>query len=656
MGSTLSIDIETYSSVDLKTCGVYAYTASPDFEILLFAYAYNGGHVAVVDLKSGDNMPILVEARLWDSEVLKTAYNANFERTCLAKHFNTEMPPEQWKCTAVHAASLGMPPTLGEVARVLGLPEDKQKMSQGKALIQYFCKPCKPTKTNGQRTRNLPEHDPVKWQVFKDYNAQDVISEMAVSKKLERFPITESEQRLWELDQHINDRGVRIDTTLARKAIECNDQQMEKLTKEAILLTGLANPGSVAQLKQWLLEETGEIVASLNKDSMPELLENNSENEAVSQMLGLRQELSKTSIKKYEAMLRSLCPDGRIRGLLQFYGANRTGRWAGRIVQVQNLPKNHLPDLDLARDLVKEGLFDTLEMLFESTSNTLSQLIRTAFVPNDGCRFIVADFSAIEARVIAYLAEESWRMDVFNSHGKIYEASAAQMFRVPLELISKGNPEYALRAKGKIAELALGYGGSVGALTAMGALDMGLEEKELQPLVNLWRKANPAIVQYWWDIGDAAMRALKERGTHHVGKIKFVYKGGILFITLLSGRELAYIKPEIRLNKFRKEGITYEGVDQETKRWTRIDTYGPKLVENIVQAISRDCLALAMQRLTGAGYKIVMHVHDEVIAEMPYQYGSLEDMCTIMAHPIPWAEDLPLPADGFETKFYKKDG
>lgn len=651
----LSIDIETFSSVDLKACGVYAYTASPDFEILLFAYSLNGRKVEVIDLKSGEEIPCVIELMLRDSDTQKTAYNANFERTCLAQHFKIPMPPEQWKCTAVHATTLGMPPSLGEVARVLGLPEDKQKMNEGKSLIQYFCKPCKPTKTNGNRTRNLPEHDAAKWKIFKEYCKRDVESEMAVLKKLQRFPIPEHEQRLWELDQHINDRGVRIDTVLAKKAIECNDLHMERLTQEATLLTGLDNPKSVSQLKTWILEETGEVVDSLNKDTVPDLLERHSDNDAVGQMLELRQELSKTSIKKYEAMLRSVCPDGRIRGLLQFYGANRTGRWAGRIVQVQNLPKNNLPDLDIARDLVKEGLFDALEILFESTSSTLSQLIRTTFIPSDGHRFIVADFSAIEARVIAWLAGESWRMDVFNTHGKIYEASASQMFRVPIEKISKGNSEYALRAKGKIAELALGYGGSVGALTAMGALDMGLEEEELKPLVNLWRKANHSIVQFWWDAGEAAIDVVKTKKSQTVKGIKFEYGGGILFINLPSGRKLAYIKPQIRLNKYGREGITYEGVDQDTKKWSRIDTYGPKLVENIVQAVARDCLAVAMLRLNARGYKVVMHVHDEVIVEAKDEEGTLEDVCYIMGLPIEWAKGLPLPADGFETKFYKKD-
>ena len=654
-GMILSIDLETYSDVNLKSCGVYAYTASPNFEIMLLAYAYDDTTVKIIDLRSGEDIPCDLKKALTDPYYTKTAYNANFERTCLTRHFGVPMPPEQWRCTAVHAATLGMPPTLGQVAQVLGFPDDKQKMGIGMSLIRYFCIPCKPTKINGERDRNLPSHDPEKWETFKRYCKRDVEVEIAIRKKLDKFTVPENEQKLWELDQRINDYGVKVDTVLAANAIECDALHCEKLMSRAIELTGLKNPKSVTQLKNWLFKETCDEVESLNKIEMPKLIAKNVGG-AVEEVLKLRQELSKTSIKKYQAMLNAVNPnDDRVRGLLQFYGANRTGRWAGRLVQVQNLPKNYMDDLDMARSFVKQGLYDSVDMIFDSTSKVLSQLTRTAFIPETGKRFIVADFSAIEARIIAWLSGEQWRMEVFKTHGKIYEASASQMFRVPMEKISKGNPEYALRQKGKIAELALGYGGSVGALTTMGALDMGLTDEELKPLVDLWRSANPAIVQYWWSIGNTALKVVKTRSHQSIGATQLEVSNGVFFITLPSGRKLAYLKPEIRLNKYGREGLSYEGVDQETKKWGRQDTYGPKLVENIVQAISRDCLAVAMQRIDMAGYQIVMHVHDEVILETPIGSGSLEDVCEIMAQCISWAQGLPLPADGFETLYYRKE-
>lgn len=651
--STLSIDIETYSSVDLKSSGVYAYAASPDFEILLLAYACNNEPVKIIDIAGGEKVPDMVLAALTNPLIIKTAYNANFERTCLAAYFKMQMPPEQWRCTAIHAAILGMPPTLGAVAQVLGFPEDKQKMGIGSSLIRYFCIPCKPTKTNGERTRNLPQHDPEKWKTFKDYCIRDVEVERAIREKLSRFPVPANEQALWELDQKINDRGIRVDRELVKKAIICDKQYTERLMDEAITLTGLDNPKSVAQLKDWLYEAEGEEIESLDKKSIPKLLDK-TESETTKRVLVLRQEMSKTSVKKYSAMLHSIGTDDRIRGLLQFYGANRTGRWAGRLVQVQNLPQNKLPDLALARQLVKKGEFDTLEILFGSPAFVLSQLVRTAFIPDTGHRFIVADFSAIEARVIAWLAGEKWRMDVFNTHGKIYEASAAQMFHVPVESVTKGNP---LRQKGKIAELALGYQGGKGALITMGALDMGLSEDELPDLVAAWRDANPNIVKLWYLFEEAAIRAVRGKTTVPLQLgVEFSYENGILFMRLPSGRRLAYIRPRLEMNeKFGKEGLTYEGVDQTTKNWGRLNTYGGKLVENCVQAIARDCLAVAMQRLDEARYEIVMHVHDEVILNVPNGQSSPEEVAEIMGRPIEWATGLPLRAEAFETEFYKKD-
>jgi DNA polymerase len=646
----MSVDIETYSSVDLVRSGVYAYSASPDFEILLFGYAFDDESIEVIDLASGEELPAEVLKALTDSSVIKSAYNANFERTCLAAHLKRPMPPEQWQCSSVHALMLGLPGYLDGVTKALKMKI--QKDTTGKALIRYFSMPCKPTQTNGGRTRNLPEHDMEKWEQYKAYCAQDVQVERELRKILSRYPVPKQEQRLWELDQKINDAGVLVDKTLVDRAIICDKAYQKGYFEKAQKLTRVENPNSVAQLKKWIKKTTGREVKSLNKAAVKELMEE-TESDTVKKVLGLRQKMSKTSVKKYEAMERALCPDGRVRGLFQFYGANRTGRWAGRLVQVQNLPRNSMPDLDLARQLLREGNYELLELLFDSVPGVLSQLIRTALIPSPGNRFIVSDFSAIEARVIAWLADEKWRMDVFSGHGKIYEASASQMFGVPVEEITKDSP---LRQKGKIAELALGYGGAVGALKAMGALDMGLGENELPELVKTWRASNPNITKFWWDVGNAAMDAVANKSTvqvHH--GIEFSYESGGLFLRLPSGRRLCYVQPQIKPHhKFNKPTVTFMGT-KTGKTWGRIETYGPKLVENIVQATARDCLAEALLRLDQAGYKIVMHVHDEVVLEMPEGAGSLEEACEIMAQPLEWAPGLPLPADGFETEYYKKD-
>ncbi len=645
MGRILEADIETFSDVDLIKCGVYAYADSPAFEILLFAYSFDGGETQIIDLAQGEKFPAEVEEAIFDVSVTKTAYNANFERTCLSKHFGRYIPPESWHCSAVQAAMLALPRSLEDVGRVLGL--DEQKMKEGKELIRYFCVPCKPTKANGGRIRNLPRHAPEKWELFKTYCKRDVDVEKSIRRKLHNFPIPESEMELYRLDQRINDRGVLVDMGLVRNAVSCEHLHKEVVTKRAYELTGLENPNSVAQLKGWL-GDMGMEAESLSKKAVAEMIaETDGE---VEELLRLRLLMAKTSVKKYEAMERSVCSDGRVHGMLMFCGANRTARWSGKIVQIQNLPKNYLPDLELARDLVKQGRFEDIELLYDSTPNVLSELIRTAFIPKPGCRFVVADFSAIEARVLAWLSGEQWRLDVFTSHGKIYEASASSMFHVPMEEITKTSP---LRQKGKLAELGLGFGGAAGALISMGALDMGLTEEELPPLVAAWRKANPHITQFWWDVDAAAIKAVREKQKTKVGKIIFEYKSGILFITLPSGRKLSYVKPRMAVNKFGRDGLTYEGIS-ENKKWSRIETYGPKLVENIVQGTARDLLAEAMLRVEEKGYPIVMHCHDEIIAEMPEGTGSVDEMCEIMAVQPEWAEGLPLRADGYQCSFYQK--
>ncbi|HFL3599582.1 TPA: DNA polymerase [Clostridioides difficile] len=650
---TLSIDIETYSDLDIKKVGVYRYVDSANFEILLFAYAFDNEEVKVIDLVNDEELPKEVIEALNDNKVIKSAFNANFERTAISKFLNINLKPNEWSCTMIKALTLGLPGSLDSVSKALKFNEDKQKMKEGKALIQYFCKPCKATKVNKGRTRNLPIHDMEKWNKFKEYCKQDVVVEREIRNKLSKYKTTEREIKLWYLDQRINDTGIKVDTELIENAIECDKRYTEKLTKEAIKITGLNNPNSPAQLKKWLSDKVGFEITSLTKESIPEILKQ-VDDENVVRILELRKLMSKTSIKKYEAMKLAKGNDNRVRGLLQFYGANRTGRWAGRLVQVQNLPQNHIEDLDLARNLLKEGDFDLIELLYDSVPDVLSQLIRTAFIPSEGHRFIVSDFSAIEARVIAWLAGEKWRLDVFNSNGKIYEASASQMFKIPIENIKKGSE---LRQKGKLAELSNGYGGSVGALISMGAIKMGLKEEELQPIVTAWRNANPNITKFWWDVDKAAKKAIKDRTIVEIQHgIKFIYNPGVLFIELPSSRRLSYLRPKIEPHTtFSGDKITYEGMEQTSKQWKRIDTYGPKLVENIVQATARDCLREAMFNVTDAGYSIVMHVHDELVIDVDKKGGSLEEVNSIMGKEISWAKGLPLKADGYECDYYKKD-
>lgn len=647
---TLSIDIETYSGVDLMKHGVYVYSESPDFEIELFGYAFDDGDVTVIDLMTGGRIPAYVLRALTDPDILKTAYNANFERTCLAQWTSREMPPEQWQDTMILAAELGLPRSLGDVGLVLGLPEDKQKMKEGKSLIQYFAKPCRPTKANGGRTRNLPEHAPDKWAQYIEYNRRDVETEREIRKILLKYGHDPKERGLWTIDQRINDRGVLLDRQLAEKAAEFDDRIKEDLRAEAREITGLANPNSVTQVKSWIKEKTGEEIESLEKKAISGVMKRVSGCGEVERYLEVRRELGKTSTAKYKAMLACACEDDRIRGLTQFYGANRTGRWAGRYVQMQNLPQNKLPDedLDVARNLVKAGDLTAFGLLYEPAS-TLSQLIRTAFVPRPGYKFIVSDFSAIEARVLAWLADEHWRIDVFNTHGKIYEASAEQMFHLPAGSVKKGDP---MRQKGKIAELALGYGGAAGALRSMGALEMGLEEKELKPLVNSWRAANPHITDFWWTTDRAVRELLRTRAPQKLPHNMLLRKEGPLMrLRLPSGRELSYVRPALD----HEDNITYEGIIQERGGWGKIETYGPKIVENIVQATARDCLASAMRLLDEFGIPIVFHVHDEVICEVPENADTAEGIADLMGSPIAWAPGLPLKADAYECHYYRKE-
>ena len=646
MGRTLAIDIETYSDVDLISCGVYKYSSSPHFEILLIAYSVDDEETVCIDVANGEEPPKEFMEMLLDDTVTKTAFNANFERTCFSNYYKHSFRPEAWRCTAVQAAMLALPLSLEGVGAVLGL--DKQKMTEGKELIKYFCSPCKATKSNGGRTRNLPKDAPEKWRQFKTYCIRDVDVEKQIRQRLAKFAIPKREQEIYCLDQRINDRGIMVDRNLVNHAVACDLLYKETATARAYELTGLENPNSVSQLKLWL-KEKGLEVDSLAKDTVKDL-SMKAEGD-VQEVLKLRLATSKTSVKKYEAIDRSVCAENRVHGLLQFYGANRTGRWAGRLVQIHNLPQNHLPDLELARALVSEGRYEEVELFYESTPNVLSELIRTAFVAKPGCRFIISDYSAIEARVLAWLAGEEWRLQVFETHGKIYEASASAMFHVPIEEITKTSP---LRQKGKISELALGYGGAVGALTSMGALKMGLAEEELPGLVSTWRSANPHITAFWWAVDEAAVTAVRDKKPSKVGRVSFEYKSGILFVTLPSGRKLSYVKPRMLLNKFGRKGLTYEGIG-ESKKWMRLETYGPKLVENIVQAASRDILAEAMLRLEKEGFDIVCHVHDEVVLEVPDGKSSVEEVNEIMAVNPVWTEGLPLKAAGFESPFYKKD-
>ena len=642
----LSIDIETFSDIDLIKCGVYKYADSPAFEILLFSYSIDDGEIHIVDLVRGEELPDEITEAIKSDTVIKTAFNAQFERVCLSKHLGILLDPSSWYCTAVQAAELSLPSSLADVGAALGL--ERQKMTEGKELIKYFCVSCKPTKSNGGRTRNMPKDAPEKWALFKEYCKRDVDVERQIAKKLEMYPISESEHRLYVLDQRINDRGVLVDLSLAQQAIKINSIQTAVATEQAYTLTGLENPNSVAQLKDWLIENGVEI-DSLSKKAVAALADETDGD--IQEMLHLRLLMSKTSVKKYEAVMRSVCKDNRVRGMMRFCGASRTGRWSGNILQPQNLPQNHLPDLTLARDIVKDGDFEMLDMTFGNVPNVLSELIRTVLIPKQNHRFIVADFSAIEARVLSWLAGEQWRLDTFRNGGDIYCASASQMFRVPVE---KHGVNGHLRQKGKISELACGYGGSVGALKNMGAVEMGVPEDELQGLINDWRNANPHIVKLWTEVGNTAMKAIKEKTIVSLGKLVFMYERGILFIRLPSGRRLSYIKPRIGTNRFGGDSITYMGVSA-SKKWERLETFGGKLVENIVQAIARDLLASAMMNVANAGYDIVFHVHDEAVIEMPIGQGSLEEACRLMAIAPDWAERLPLRADGEDhLAFYRK--
>lgn len=646
----ISIDIETFSSVDLGKSGVYRYAEGEDFEVLLFGYSIDGGEVQVIDLASGEKIPPVIISALSDPTISKWAFNAQFERICLSRFLGfptgTYLDPEGWHCTMVWSATLGLPLSLEGAGAVLGL--EKQKLQEGKNLIKYFCVPCAATKTNGGRKRNLPQHDAEKWDTFKAYNKRDVETEIGIQKKLSKFPVSETEWDNYRLDQAINDRGITLDMDFVKQAISCDEVTKTRLRDLMQNLTNLENPNSVQQMKEWLADN-GLETDTLGKAAVAELIKTAPPD--LGEVLSLRQELAKSSVKKYTAMENVVGSDSRARGLIQFYGANRTGRYAGRLIQVQNLPQNHLPDLEDARNLIKAGLFDAVDMLYDSTSSVLSELIRTAFVPKDGSRFIVADFSAIEARIIAWFAGEKWRMDVFENGGDIYCASASQMFHVPVE---KNGVNGHLRQKGKIAELALGYGGSVGALKAMGALQMGVLEDELQPLVTAWRQSNPRIVKLWWDVDKAAMTAVRQKTATETHGIRFTYQSGMLFITLPSGRNLVYVKPRIGINQFGSDAINYEGVGG-TKKWERIESYGPKFVENIVQATARDILAEAMLRLSASGFEIVMHVHDEAVLEAPTGISSVDEVCRIMAENPKWANGLLLSADGYECDFYKKD-
>ena len=646
----LSCDIETFSDVDLIRCGVYKYADSPNFEMLLFAYAVDDGDVHIIDIAGGEELPEEIIQAIKSDTVVKTAYNAQFERVCLSRYLKLPegeyLNPQSWYCTAVQAAELALPLSLADVGSVLGL--ERQKMTEGKELIKYFCVPCKPTKSNGNRTRNRPCHDINKWETFKKYCMRDVDVERQIADKLKMYPIRDEEHRLYVLDQIINDRGVLVDSELAEQAVKLNSIQTTVAVEQAYMITGLENPNSVTQLKQWL-KENGVEIESLSKKAVKSLADETDGD--VSEMLKLRLLMAKTSVKKYEAVIRSVCSDNRVHGMMRFCGANRTGRWSGNILQPQNLPQNHLPDLTLARDIVKDGDFEMLDMMFGNVPNVLSELIRTILIPKPNHRFIVADFSAIEARVLAWIAGEQWRIDTFKNGGDIYCASASKMFKVPVE---KHGVNGELRQKGKISELACGYGGSVGALKNMGAVEMGVQENELQGLINDWRNANPHIVRFWYEVGNAAMKAIKEKTTVPLGKLVFAYERGILFIRLPSGRRLSYIKPRIGTNRFGGDSITYMGINS-AKKWDRLETFGGKLTENIVQGTARDLLANALINAANAGYDTVFHVHDEIICEVPNGYGSVDELCRLMCIKTDWADGLPLNADGFECEYYKKE-
>lgn len=657
----LSIDLETFSSVPIAKAGAQKYIASPDFEILLFAYSLNGAPSVCCDIAQGELLPDWVLDALCDPQCLKHAYNAAFEWGCLSKFMGRQLPPEQWRCTMFHGLYAGYPAGLDATGRALGLPEDKRKLSTGKALIRYFCVPCTPTKSNGGRRRNLPNHDPARWELFKEYNAQDVTTEMEIERRLSLITVPDWLQRQWETDLLINARGVAVDMEMVNGALEIGATVRERLTQEAVRISGLSNPNSVQQLSAWLEQETGEEVTDLRKDTVAKMIAQAPDIPEVQRMLEIRQELGKTSTKKYDAIEQAVCPDGRVRGLLQFYGANRTGRWAGRLVQVQNLPRTYTQPLELARNLVKQRKLDNLRLIYGSVPDTLSQLIRTAFVASDGNVLIDADFSAIEARVISWLAGEQWRLEVFKTHGKIYEASASQMFGVPIERIKKGNPEYALRQKGKVAELALGYQGGAGALINMGALDMGIPEDDLPDIVQRWRDTNKRICDLWYKMNSAAVEAISTGSSVGVGRLLVsceydaAHEVEYLTVLLPSGRKLYYNSPQIGENKWGGPSISYMGMDQTTKKWKRIETYGGKLVENCVQAVARDCLAQAIENLEAKGLPVVFHIHDEVVIDCRADTATLEDIVDIMSRPIPWAPGLPLNADGWVGGFFKKD-
>lgn len=661
----LSIDIETKSSVDIGKAGLYRYAQSEDFEVLLFAYQMDDGEVELVDLAQGEQIPENVQLMLKDATVVKHAYNAAFEWYCLNRA-GYETPLEQWRCTMIHGLYCGYTAGLDATGKAIGLPQDKQKLTTGKALIRYFCVPCKPTKSNGNRTWNLPRHAPEKWELFKEYCKQDVVTEHAILKRLNYFPVPEEEQELWQQDIRMNAFGVRVDSKLIEGALTIDGVSSAELTEEAINITGLQNPNSTVQLKAWVEKELSDRLEvdvelpGLRKEDVSMLLERNDLPKEIRRVLEIRQQLGKTSIKKYVAMKTAKGADERVRGLTQYYGANRTGRWAGRLVQLQNLPRNYLKTLDYARQLVKEKNYDGIRFLYGNVPDTLSQLIRTAFIPSEGHKFVVADFSAIEARVIAWLAGEQWVNEVFATHGKIYEATASQMFHVPIEKIVKGNPEYSLRQKGKVATLALGYQGGTAALIAMGALNMGLAEEELPDIVQRWRNANPRIRDLWYAVEQAALTTMQTAQPQGINGLIFRYEGELMYgqsfltVQLPSGRKLFYPKPFLKENQFGKMAIHYYTVGQQTKKWEVASTYGGKMTENIVQAIARDCLAETLRRIEQLGLQVVFHVHDEVIIDAPMEV-TVEQICDLMAEPISWAPGLLLKGAGFESSYYMKD-
>lgn len=657
----LSIDLETFSSVPIAKAGAQKYIESHDFEILLFAYSVDGSDVSCIDFLQGEILPNWLIDALTSPDYIKHAYNAAFEWGCLSRYLGRQLPPEQWRCTMFHGLYAGYTAGLDATGRALGLPEDKRKLNTGKALIRYFCVPCTPTKANGGRTRNMPHHAPERWQLFKEYCCQDVVTEMEIEKRLSSIIIPDFVQKEWERDLIINSRGVAVDMDLVEGALDIDKTVHDSLVAEAMELSGLNNPNSVAQLSLWLESQTGKNVSDLRKDTVAKMLAEKDNSPKVQRMLEIRQELGKTSTKKYDAIEAAVCKDGRVRGLLQFYGANRTGRWAGRLVQVQNLPRTYTNPLELARELVKNRNIEALRFIYGSIPDTLSQLIRTAFIAAPGNVLIDADFSAIEARVISWIAGEEWRLEVFRTHGKIYEASASQMFGVPIDLIKKGNPEYSLRQKGKVAELALGYQGGTGALIAMGALDMGIAEEDLSDIVSRWRESNKRIRDLWYKMEAAAVQVISQGGAVGVNGLVISHELNCdtgfdaLTILLPSGRKLFYVSPQIGENQWGKPSLSYMGMNQTSKKWQRIETYGGKLVENSVQAIARDCLAQAIENLETAGIPVVFHIHDEVVIDCTPDTASLDDVIRIMSKPIPWASGLPLGADGWVGTFFKKD-